>query len=76
MICYASVQSLLVAALAFLLSVLTDAPLGAVGGAVLLVVVSNILDSITALDPTAGTCRPTSSTPGWTRSTRASAGTT
>ena len=30
---------------------LTDAPLGAVGGAVLLVVVSNILDSITALDP-------------------------
>jgi ABC-2 type transport system permease protein len=48
---YASVQSLLVAALAFLLSVLTDAPLGAVGGATLLVVVSNILDSITSLDP-------------------------
>jgi len=48
---YASVQSLLVAALAFLLSVLTDAPLGAVGGATLLVVVSNIFDSITALDP-------------------------
>ncbi len=48
---YACVQSLVVAALAFLLSVLTDAPLGAVGGAVLLVVVSNILDSITALDP-------------------------
>ena len=48
---YASVQSLLVAALAFLLSVLTDAPLGAVGGATMLVVVSNILDSITALDP-------------------------
>lgn len=46
---YASVQSLLVAALAFLLSVLTDAPLGAVGGATLLVVISNILDSITAL---------------------------
>jgi ABC-2 type transport system permease protein len=36
---------------AFLLSVLTDAPLGAVGGATLLVVVSNILDQITALDP-------------------------
>ncbi|HEY8717665.1 ABC transporter permease subunit [Pengzhenrongella sp.] len=48
---YSCVQSLLVAALAFLLSVLTDAPLGAVGGAVMLVVVSNILDSITALDP-------------------------
>ncbi|MBO1753665.1 ABC transporter permease [Allobranchiibius sp. CTAmp26] len=48
-VAYASVQSLLVATLAFLLSVLTDAPLGAVGGAVLLVVVSNILDAITAL---------------------------
>ncbi|NYJ73503.1 ABC transporter permease subunit [Allobranchiibius huperziae] len=48
-VAYASLQSLLVAALAFLLSVLTDAPLGAVGGAVLLVVVSNILDAITAL---------------------------
>ncbi len=46
---YVSLQSLLVASLAFLLSVLTDAPLGAVGGAVLLVVVSNILDAITAL---------------------------
>jgi ABC-2 type transport system permease protein len=50
-VCYASGQSLLVAALAFLLSVLTDAPLGAVGGATMLVVVSNILDSITSLDP-------------------------
>jgi ABC-2 type transport system permease protein len=50
-ICYASVQSLVVAALAFLLSVLTDAPLGAVGGATMLVVVSNILDSIAELDP-------------------------
>jgi ABC-2 type transport system permease protein len=48
---YVSLQSLLVAALAFLLSVLTDAPLGAVGGATMLVVVSNILDSITSLDP-------------------------
>jgi ABC-2 type transport system permease protein len=48
---YASIQALLVAALAFLLSVLTDAPLAAVGGAVFLIVVSNILDSITALDP-------------------------
>jgi len=50
-VCYVSIQLLLVASLAFLLSVLTDAPLGAVGGATLLVVVSNILDSITALDP-------------------------
>jgi ABC-2 type transport system permease protein len=49
-VCYACIQSLLVAALAFLLSVLTDAPLGAVGGATMLVVVSNILDSITSLD--------------------------
>jgi len=48
---YVSIQSLLVASLAFMLSVLTDAPLGAVGGATMLVVVSNILDSITALDP-------------------------
>jgi ABC-2 type transport system permease protein len=48
---YACIQSLVVAGLAFLLGVMTDAPLGAVGGAVLLVVVSNILDSISALDP-------------------------
>jgi ABC-2 type transport system permease protein len=44
-------QMLVVAALAFLLSVSVDNPLGAVGGAVMLVVVSNILDQITALDP-------------------------
>jgi ABC-2 type transport system permease protein len=48
---YAAGQALLVAALAFLLGVLTDAPLAAVGGATFLVVISNILDSITALDP-------------------------
>ena len=48
---YAFGQALVVAALAFLLSVSVDNPLGAVGGAVLLVVVSNILDTITALDP-------------------------
>jgi hypothetical protein len=41
--------SLLVAALAFLFGVLTDAPLGAVGGATMVFVLSNILDSITAL---------------------------
>jgi ABC-2 type transport system permease protein len=51
LIIYCALQSLVVAGLAFMLSVLTDAPLGAVGGAVMLVVVSNILDQITALDP-------------------------
>jgi ABC-2 type transport system permease protein len=44
-------QLFIVAALAFLLSVSVDNPLGAVGGAVMLVVVSSILDQITALDP-------------------------
>jgi ABC-2 type transport system permease protein len=48
---YACIQSLVVAGLAYLLSVLSDAPLAAVGGATMLVVISNILDSITALDP-------------------------
>lgn len=38
-----------VAGLAFLLSVSTDAPLGAVGGAVLLAILSQILDQIEAL---------------------------
>lgn len=46
---YLGVTLLVVAALAFLLSTLTDAPLGAVGGAVLLFILSNILDQITAL---------------------------
>src|SRR5215475_11421879 len=41
--------ALLVGTLAFWLSTVTDAPLGAVGGAVGLVIVSNILDAITAL---------------------------
>lgn len=48
---FALTQAVLVAGFAFLFSVLTDAPLGAVGGAVLLMVISTILDSITALDP-------------------------
>ncbi len=39
-----------VAALALLLSVITDAPLGAVGGAVMTSIVSQILDQITALE--------------------------
>ncbi len=46
---YLFVSLLFVAALALLVGVLTDAPLGAVGGAVLITIVSNILDSITAL---------------------------
>jgi ABC-2 type transport system permease protein len=50
-VAYVCGQLLVVASLAFLLSVSVDNPLGAVGGAVMLVVVSNILDQITALDP-------------------------
>ncbi|MGX6603692.1 ABC transporter permease [Micromonosporaceae bacterium Da 78-11] len=46
---YLAVTMLVVAGLAFLLSVLTDAALGAVGGAVLLWILSSILDQITAL---------------------------
>jgi ABC-2 type transport system permease protein len=46
---YLSVSMLVVASLAFLLSVSTDAPLGAVGGAVLLQILSSILNQITAL---------------------------
>jgi ABC-2 type transport system permease protein len=46
---YLCVVLLAVAGLAFLLSVLTDAALGAVGGAVLLWIMSSILNQITAL---------------------------
>jgi ABC-2 type transport system permease protein len=46
---YLATMLLVVAGLAFLLSVLTDAALGAVGGAVLLWILSSILDQITAL---------------------------
>jgi len=46
---YVGISLLFVAALAFLIGVWTDAPLGAVGGAVLLVIVSDILDAVTAL---------------------------
>ncbi|MCW2693184.1 MAG: transporter permease [Mycobacterium sp.] len=38
-----------VVGLAFLFSTMTDAPLGAVGGAVVLVVISQVLDQVTAL---------------------------
>ncbi|HYH29763.1 MAG TPA: ABC transporter permease subunit [Pseudonocardia sp.] len=47
---YLAVHLSWVAALALLLSVSTDAPLGAVGGAVLVSIVSRILDQITALE--------------------------
>jgi ABC-2 type transport system permease protein len=46
---YILITETVVAGLAFLLSVSTDSPLGAVGGAVGLIIVSNILDAITAL---------------------------
>jgi ABC-2 type transport system permease protein len=46
---YILITELVVAGLAFLLSVSTDSPLGAVGGAVGLVIVSDILDAVTAL---------------------------
>ena len=46
---YLAVQLSVVGALAFALGVLTDAPLAAVGGAVLLMILSAILDTITAL---------------------------
>ncbi len=47
---YIAVHLSWVAALALLLSVSTDAPLGAVGGAVMVSIVSQILDQITALE--------------------------
>jgi ABC-2 type transport system permease protein len=46
---YIGLTMLVVGALAFLLSVSTDAPLGAVGGAVLLEILSSILNQIDAL---------------------------
>ena len=48
-VAYVCVDLLIVASLSFLLSVSVDNPLGAVGGAVMLNVVSSILDQITAL---------------------------
>ena len=47
---YIAVQLSWVARLALQLSVSTDAPLGAVGGAVMVSIVSRILDQITALE--------------------------
>ncbi|MER6051017.1 ABC transporter permease subunit [Streptomyces sp. BHT-5-2] len=46
---YVFVGQLVTAALAFWLSTVTDAPLGAVGGAVGLTIVGNVLDQVTAL---------------------------
>lgn len=46
---YIAATMVLVASLAFLFSVLTDAPLGAVGGAIGVVIVSQILDQVTSL---------------------------
>ena len=46
---YIGLTLLIVAGLAFLLSVTTDAPLGAVGGAVMLQILSSILNQIEAL---------------------------
>jgi ABC-2 type transport system permease protein len=48
-VAYIAVQLAWVAGLAFLMTVSTDVPLGAVGSAVLLSIVSQILDQITAL---------------------------
>ncbi len=47
---YLAVHLCWVAGVALFLSVLTDAPLGAVGGAVLISILSQILDQITALE--------------------------
>ncbi|MFD7547483.1 ABC transporter permease [Streptomyces sp. NPDC059578] len=48
-IAYVFVSQLVTAGLAFWLSTRTDAPLGAVGGAVGLTIVGNVLDAVTAL---------------------------
>ena len=48
-VCYLLLAMSVVGAFAFMLGVLTDAPLAAVGGAVLLMILCAILDSITAL---------------------------
>ncbi|GAA1013773.1 ABC transporter permease [Streptomyces thermogriseus] len=48
-VAYLFVSQLVTAGLAFWLSTRTDAPLGAVGGAVGLTVVGNVLDAVTAL---------------------------
>ncbi|MFJ3229629.1 ABC transporter permease [Streptomyces sp. NPDC086787] len=49
-VAYVFVSQLVTAGLAFWLSTRTDAPLGAVGGAVGLTIVGNVLDAVTALE--------------------------
>ncbi|WP_242584987.1 ABC transporter permease [Streptomyces sp. MST-110588] len=49
-VAYIFVSQLVTAGLAFWLSTVTDAPLGAVGGAVGLTIVGNVLDQVTALE--------------------------
>ncbi|MFI8889710.1 ABC transporter permease [Streptomyces paradoxus] len=48
-VAYIMVSQLVTAALAFYLSTRTDAPLGAVGGAVFLTIIGSVLDEVTAL---------------------------
>ncbi len=48
-VAFVFVSQLVTAALAFWLSTVTDAPLGAVGGALGLTIVGNVLDAVTAL---------------------------
>ncbi|MCP9211097.1 ABC transporter permease [Streptomyces sp. NEAU-Y11] len=49
-VAYLFVSQLVTAALAFWLSTVTDAPLGAVGGAVGLTIIGSVLDAVTALE--------------------------
>lgn len=49
-VCYLAIHLLWVAGVALFLTVSTDAPLGAVGGTVLVAILSQILDQITALE--------------------------
>ncbi|MGI5425939.1 ABC transporter permease [Streptomyces sp. CA-179760] len=48
-VAYIMISQLVTAALAFYLSTRTDAPLGAVGGAVFLTIIGSVLDEVTAL---------------------------
>jgi len=48
-VCYIAINLFWVAGLALFLSVSTDAPLGAVGGAVFLSIITGVLDAVTAL---------------------------
>ena len=69
---YLLLELSVVGAFAFMLGVLTDAPLAAVGGAVLLMILCAILDSITALGSIREGFPDTTRTPGPTPSRRPS----